>query len=86
MKFENQFVSVEFAKKLKELGVPQKSLWYWYKYHYDKQWFIGQKQEIAWEENPECYSAFTADEIAKIFMKSLKNGEKRSNKCSPKLK
>lgn len=29
MKLENQVVSLELAKKLKELGVPQESLFYW---------------------------------------------------------
>jgi len=31
MKTENQICSLESAKKLKELGVEQKSLWYWVK-------------------------------------------------------
>lgn len=29
MKLEEQVVSLELAKKLKKLGVPQDSLWYW---------------------------------------------------------
>lgn len=29
MKLENQVVSLELSKKLKELGVKQESLWYW---------------------------------------------------------
>lgn len=29
MKLENQVCSLEFAKKLKELGVKQESLWWW---------------------------------------------------------
>jgi len=30
MKLEDQVISLELGKKLKELGVKQESLWYWY--------------------------------------------------------
>ena len=67
MQVKDQIISLELAKMLKDLGVLQKSLWYWYRYYYDKQWFIGHKEEIAFEENPDCYSAFTVAEIGEML-------------------
>ena len=44
MKLENQVVSLELAKQLKELGVEQESLFYWVKgkmeYGYEGEWSI----------------------------------------------
>lgn len=33
MKLENQVCSIDLAKKLKELGVAQKSIWNWFPYY-----------------------------------------------------
>ena len=56
--------SLELSRKLKELGFPQNSLFYWYEiepnenfiaYHEDKTFEINVKNPIPWEEQPEYF-------------------------------
>ena len=49
--------SLELCKKLKKIGYPQGKGYYYYRYSYDKDFYIGLYEEIAWEENPEVYYA-----------------------------
>lgn len=47
MKIEDQVVSLELAKKLKELGVKQKSLFTWIKdFHTNNEWKVGTAVDI----------------------------------------
>lgn len=63
MKLENQIVSLELAKKLKELGVKQESHFKWF-YNPDKNW-----HEIGWGQLIHDYdfSAFTVAELAELL-------------------
>jgi len=57
MNIEDQIVSLELAKKLKEIGVKQESLFYWHKYRY-KSWYSNTLRD--------CYLVVrSADEIEK---------------------
>lgn len=62
MNLENQVVSLELAKKLKELGVKQKSLFWW--------WYSGKWWRVTLSENnrpdPQ-YSAFTVAELGELL-------------------
>lgn len=79
MKLENQVVSLELAKKLKELGVKQESLYYWnyivsssYEGNDDHATRReGWKLEMAhWEdEKAQWCSAFTVAELGEILSK-----------------
>jgi len=72
--------SLELCKKLKELGFPQDGGgWYYYRYYYDNEFYIGLKEEIAWEENPEYYYAPTVRELGEWLpeeYEEFKLGEK----------
>ena len=70
MKLENQVVSLELAKKLKELGVKQESLFYWVllENEFGKDWIIIQGDdsiEAVYKNNK--YSAFTVAELGEIL-------------------
>src|ERR1700676_787072 len=58
MKIEDQVISLELSKKLKELGVKQESLFNW---HFYNEWCIELSNKG--EYFSESYSAFTAQEI-----------------------
>lgn len=83
MELENQFSSLELAKKLKELGVPQKAFAYWklvdkeddrYELHYHGL-FTGKS-----------YAAFTASELGEILpatlVDKLNDGYRKWFECS----
>jgi|TARA_R100001530_G_scaffold135693_1_gene113566 hypothetical protein len=65
MKLEDQVVSLELAKKLKELKVKQESLWYHYRIG-DK-WGIKLTKPTIENEHSEFYSAFTVSELGEIL-------------------
>lgn len=81
MNLENQVVSLELAKKLKELGVKQESLFYWncddegYTSRIDQEnkhgqkdrFFIGDTVTFTWLS----YSAFTASELAEMLPNTI---------------
>lgn len=77
MKLEQQVVSLELAKKLKELGVKQDSLYVWSQCCNDPEWNI---EAIAWHNNStgewddghildesKIFSAFTVAELGEMF-------------------
>lgn len=78
MKLEDICVSFEYAKRLKEIGIKQESLFMWFEDSSFK-WYAGQglcqeKSFISLEfykncfrENAERYSAFTASELINIL-------------------
>ena len=76
MKLENQVCSLELAKKLRELGVPQESLWYWK--NYCEEWFQPMcsfairrgKYDNFIPEKAEEYAAFTVAELGEIMKHS----------------
>lgn len=70
MKLENQVCSLELAKKLKELGVPQESLWY------------GLGESITHNPNNDAVSVFTVAELGhKIGMHyHIRTNTTRGNK------
>ena len=70
MKLEEQVVSLELAKKLKELGVKQESLFYYFKgetFFKDKLHLVYRK-EVFGMEYVEMYSAFTVAELLNMIM------------------
>jgi hypothetical protein len=74
MKLEHQVVSLELSKRLKELGVKQKSLWCWANNMSDRGFYLKTGWRILpWdffiteETNPEIISAFTVTELYKIL-------------------
>lgn len=85
MNLEQQVVSLEYAKRLKELGVEQKSLFYWTKAFYPDgvhlDWGVQSKEQNDLEvyeysaqkiEDVENCSAFTVAELGEMFDRELK--------------
>lgn len=68
MKAEEQVISLNLAQKLKELGVPQESLFYWCKearIYAAKPWIIVPKDD-AGIGNSKVASAFTVAELGEL--------------------
>jgi hypothetical protein len=71
MKLEQQVTSLELSKKLKELGVPQNSLFYWEEYLVGENEYMGNKIVAfgEWEcDEDEHLSAFTVAELGDLLM------------------
>ena len=74
MKLEDQVCRIELAKKLKELGVEQKSLWCWIsKYEYSNMVETQEPKLFEWYLNGEpdhtdeiTYSAYTVAELGDL--------------------
>ena len=70
MKLENQVVSLELAKKLKELGVPQESWFLWW--HDDAcHHFVG----TDWKSHRVVAAAFTVAELGEMLPKDISSDE-----------
>lgn len=72
MTLENQVTSLEISKRLKELGVNQKSLFYWAKPNDDKtgvemNWVLRNAKYHYLAEIGRCYSAFTVAELGEML-------------------
>ena len=87
MKLENQVCSLELARKLKALGVKQKSFWCWKQMvdecatsgtpttdateNYTQYWTIQFNNEFQRTHDTECYAAFTVAELGEILPNTL---------------
>lgn len=71
MKLEHQVVSLELAKKLKELGVKQESLYWWVNRF---PWSIQRHEEGRWSR-ARTHSAFTVAELGEILTPYLEDRE-----------
>ena len=74
MKLENQVCSLELAKKLKELGVSQESLWMWVKWEFwEKSRIILSDLEKSFNtaclsgKREDSYAAFTVAELGELL-------------------
>jgi len=74
MKIENQVSNLELSRKLKELGVKQESLWYWYSYNLETDWYI--TKEIDDKDKEYLISAFTVAELGEMLPKHIHNPKK----------
>lgn len=70
MKLENQVVSLDLAKKLKELGVKQESLFNWYEMpgRFGSKWRIRLSRGFL---KHEYYAAFTVAELGEMLRPHL---------------
>lgn len=66
MKLEQQVVSLELAKQLKELGVKQDSLFYWSKQVDQIHWGLEHAKYFAVDKRQDV-SAFTVSELGEMF-------------------
>lgn len=73
MTLEQQVTSLELSKKLKELGVKQESIWYWYHNHHPKWQLRLQTDELGmdWEDN-QIVSTFTVAELGEALPREIK--------------
>lgn len=71
MKLENQLSSLEPSKKLKELGVKQESLWYWYQVDFSNpiEWKLGNKRDAFL--SGDRISAFTVAELGGMLPEQI---------------
>ena len=67
LKLESQVCSLELAKKLKELGVPQESLWRWVIDPKSSKYYLTRSQSFQ-----NGYSAFTVAELGQILKYNYK--------------
>jgi hypothetical protein len=73
MKLENQVCSLELAKKLKELGVKQDSLFYWQQGYREMKGDVSASIFTLTQEKAEskkgmrCFSAFTVAELGEML-------------------
>jgi len=72
MKLKDQVCSLELAKKLKELGVKQESLWYWYpgikgKEEVAEYWNLHCIEEEMYAQIENQVSAFTVAELGEML-------------------
>lgn len=66
MKFEDQVVSLPLAKRLKEMGVRQDSLFHWRKHEGDWDiWRLGEPTPLALQQH--IISAFTVAELGEML-------------------
>jgi hypothetical protein len=77
MKLENQVVSLELAKQLKELGVKQESIWCWTE-------FWGDKWEITFKDFAKLtqtgnVSAFTVAELGEMLCPGMTQQFKKND-------
>lgn len=73
---EKLCITLEQAKKLKELGVEQDSHYYWGKYGSDEWMIVNKATRAFYEGEDETYSAFTSGELSymiyeDVFIKDL---------------
>ena len=69
MNLEQQVCSLELAKRLKELGVPQKSLFH--HYHTDKGYWSILYGQLSKKDSTERYSAYSSAELGEILPKVI---------------
>jgi hypothetical protein len=71
MKLDNQVVSLDLAKRLKELGVKQESLCYWYFDEDDKEYEVlvafAHRTPDDWHNPEPIFSAFTVAELGEML-------------------
>lgn len=80
MQLNNQVVSLELAKKMKELGFKQESLFYWTEYETEEA-YIEQAQYVAlFEEEEEklSYSAYTVAELGEMLPPTIEDRDIKS--------
>lgn len=83
MKLEHQVVSLELAKKLKELGVKQESYFAWFYDDGMSEWELSRYQDDwpkdEWPANDiRQYSAFTVAELGELLPVAFADSEMRS--------
>ena len=69
MKFENQVCSLELAQKLKELGVPQESYFFWISNDGETEWFVRNTFKHMGIAPQEIVSAYTVAELGEMLRK-----------------
>lgn len=79
MKLENQVASLELAKRLKELGVKQESLWYWLKAYSDDRYHVVLEGGFN-KFNKDDYSAFTVAELGEMLPNTIDINETETTK------
>lgn len=81
MKLQDQVISLELAKNLKELGVKQDSLFYWWK-PIDGDWILVEKkeQDEGYQMEGRAFSAFTVAELGEMLPCDFVSGKDISEK------
>lgn len=66
MKLEDQVCSLHLSKKLKDLGIKQESLFWWYSFS-ELPWELRYENEVALHNKVWLYSAFTVSELGELL-------------------
>ena len=82
MRKEDIVVSLELAKRLKEVGVRQESMLFWVRWKDKDKWSIRCPDEYMreeWKFSPlvECYSAYTATELMEKLPERIRVSERQ---------
>lgn len=75
MKIENQVVSLDIAKRLKELGVPQESYFHWSFIDFTQQ-ETSEWQICIGRQDINCFSAYTVAELGELLPFLFKKDDK----------
>ena len=83
---KDSVVSLELAKKLKEVGVKQRSIWFWIRWKDKDKWDVKCPEYMReeWKSSPliEYYSAYTATELMEMLPSPIREcGEKHYTLC-----
>lgn len=87
MKLENQVVSLELAKRLKELGVKQESVCYWREYEFQGKRFLDVDFEMQFRKAHKVFqsiAAFTVAELGELCPEVIWNTVKNAGNESVK--
>lgn len=80
---EDQVCSLELSNRLKELGVEQHSIFFWYQYAWDG-WIVNIKGQLPFNADPKeenMCSAFTASELIEMLPAEIGNPHLEICKC-----
>ncbi len=75
MKLEDQVISLDLAKRMKELGFVQESLWYWVQWIFDEGNYCTiepYSRGLAKEQVLNRYSAYTVSELGEMLPMRLR--------------
>lgn len=84
MKKEDQVVSLDLARQMKELGAEQDSLWYWTwaEWNEEVEWVLISQEERA-RIKKENYSAYTVAELGEALKGEIIEGGETITKRNP---
>lgn len=86
MKLESQVVSLELAKKMKELGAPQESYFYWKTDEDSKSYIVNHNSRYMHSKGVIEANAYTVAELGEMLPESIYREKTASNRSFSSVK